>query len=42
MDNYVLTPCSICKVRWPKGALTKKGVCPDCNIFYGNAPVIEG
>ncbi|GEM_PF-4539040 len=26
----VWKPCFICSVLWPKGALTKDGICPDC------------
>ena len=42
MDKYTLVPCKNCKVRWPLGALTKHGLCPDCDIFYSDAPVIKG
>lgn len=42
MNPYYFSPCKVCKVRWPIGSLTSAGLCPDCDIFYGKAPVIKG
>lgn len=34
-NEFPFKNCIICNSYWPKSALTKEGICPDCFIQLG-------